>query len=118
MSQSLAIENIYLISLLVKLREFNTDIGTYESCSVLNNFNYLVKLNNGEIIINSALMAIYIQTPNSISNSTYRNAAQKFFAKVDEETNLRYSKNNSRVLLFVFVLLLLIIIISTYLPNY
>ena len=107
-----------MISFLAKLREFNPAIGTYVSYSMMQNFNYLIKLNNGEIIVSSTLIAIFIQKPTSISNTTYQNTALQFLVRVDDEASLNKKKNNSKVLLFVFVMLLLIIVISTYLPNH
>ena len=75
-------------------------------------------INNGEIIVSSTLIAIFIQKPTSISNTTYQNTALQFLVRVDDEASLNKEKNNSKVLLFVFVMLLLIIVISTYLPNH
>lgn len=117
MPQPLTEQQIFLIPLLDKLRQFNSGIGTYVSSSMLFNFNYRVYLSNGEIIINSNLVADFIQSPAKITQEIYSASALQFVVNGSVPIITPHQTHRNHLIIYLLGILLLVIMITTLLSK-
>jgi hypothetical protein len=117
MPQPLTEQQTFIVPLLDQLRQFNTGIGTYISSSMLLNFNYHVHLSNGEIIINSILVASFIRTPASINRSDYQAAASQFIANGGLPIIPQQEASRSHLIIYLLGIVLLLMMVTALMSN-
>ena len=115
--QPLTEQQTFLVPLLDQLRQYHTGIGTYISSSMLLNFNYHVCLSNGEIIINSTLVANFIKTPELINRSDYQAAAQQFVANGAMPIIPQQQSHRNHLLIYLLGIVLLVMMVAVLMSN-
>lgn len=67
-----------ILSIIAKLKQFNSLIGNYEKSVLTEDFQYAVKLSNGRIFLAQELVHDYEQSPAFVSGEQLRAAATRF----------------------------------------
>ncbi|RZJ63919.1 MAG: hypothetical protein EOO47_27700 [Flavobacterium sp.] len=115
-------KQILIIPLLAKLREYNPNIGAYETSSLNDSLNYNIKVANGRITITDHLINAFENAPSSIKPQQYRQAALQFIptdVSVSTKQLIQHvpAKNKSNWLIYLLALGLVGLIALTLLQS-
>jgi hypothetical protein len=78
MTQQLDEKKHIIVPLLFELRRYNSEIGDYDKSMMNMNFDYSVKLTNGNIQISQELVYDYERAKQAITEDRYQIAATRF----------------------------------------
>ena len=105
-----------IISLLVKLRQLNPQIGQYKNATVNIKGNYDVELDNGYIEIKNDLLQTFINDPNHLTDKDFHKVFKSFISNPGLTNSCLFSfkRNWYFYLLIIAVGLLLIMLVQLF----